>query len=65
MLFPEGKRSFITLKIKVCKEHRVVRHLPERIVVVRWGRVLGSATGTLARRARGCHGVCAQCGIRA
>src|SRR5579859_1804740 len=31
MLFPKPKRSFVGLKIQVCKEKSVIRYLPERI----------------------------------
>ncbi len=34
VLFPQPKRSFVTLKIQVCKEESVIRNLPERILVV-------------------------------
>src|SRR5215467_11077270 len=34
MLFPQPKRSFVALKIEVSKKQRVIRHLPERILVV-------------------------------
>src|SRR5579871_3996529 len=43
MLFPEGKRSFIALKIQVYKEQRVVRDLPERILVIGTQPLLGRA----------------------
>src|SRR5580698_6088467 len=33
MLFPLRKRSFVALKIQVGKEKRVIRDLPERILV--------------------------------
>src|SRR5579871_4454121 len=34
MLLPQLKRSFVALKIQVCKEQSVIRHLPERVLVV-------------------------------
>jgi len=34
MLFPQPKRSFVVLEIKVREEQRVIRQLPERILVV-------------------------------
>src|SRR5580704_9452395 len=43
MLFPQPKRSFVALKIKVCKEQRVIRHLPELILVVGAQPLLGRA----------------------
>ena len=41
MLFPQAKRSFVVLKIQVCKEQSVIRHLPERILVVGAQPLLG------------------------
>ena len=43
MLFPQAKRSFVVLKIQVCKEQSVIRHLPERILVVGAQPLLGRA----------------------
>jgi len=43
MLFPQPKRSFVALKIQVCKEQSVIRHLPESILVVGAQPLLGRA----------------------
>src|SRR5579862_4524764 len=43
MLFPQPERSFVALKIQVCKEQSVIRHLPERILVVGAQPLLGRA----------------------
>src|SRR6516165_6580164 len=43
MLFPQPERSFVALKIQVCKEQRMIRYLPERVLVVAAQPLLGRA----------------------